>query len=220
MQSSTATVRWRGVISEADPAGDWPHRLAGRAAWRRHCPSGEGARRGALQWRRFGNGLTAALDLHAVCAFTRPWLSRLRAPAASTGPLARGVDKREVRQLRYRVLPGAARTSGCRRGRAQPGGARPSAGQGSRAQRRVRPNFELPRAQRRVRWNFKRTNLTQALPAPTSKTHRAHPVQERARRNSRVLRTGQGCGAFGSSRSSTSNTSVAFGGIGPRPRSP
>ena len=64
------------------------------------------------------------------------------------------------------------------------------------------------------------TKSTQAFPAPTSKTHRAHPVQERARRNSRVLRTGQGCGAFGSSRSSTSNTSVAFGGIGPRPRSP
>ena len=154
MQSSTATVRWRGVISEADPAGDWPHRLAGRAAWRRHCPSGEGARRGALQWRRFGNGLTAALDLHAVRAISRPWLSRLRAPAASTGPLARGVDKREVRQLRSRILPGATRTSGCRRGRAQPGGARPSAGQGSRAQRRVRWNFEPPRPRHGMRVTF------------------------------------------------------------------
>ena len=39
---------------------DWPRRLAGRAAWRRHCPSGEGARRRGRQWRRFGNGLTAA----------------------------------------------------------------------------------------------------------------------------------------------------------------
>ena len=45
-------------------------------------------------------------------------------------------------------------------------------------------------------------------------------MQERARRNSRAVRAGQGCGAFGSSRSSTSNTSVALGGIGPRPRSP
>ena len=38
----------------------WPRRLAGRAAWRRHCPSGEGARHRVCQWRRFGNGLTAA----------------------------------------------------------------------------------------------------------------------------------------------------------------
>jgi hypothetical protein len=43
------------------PLVDWPHRLAGRAAWRRHCPSGEGARHAVRQWRRFGNGLTAAL---------------------------------------------------------------------------------------------------------------------------------------------------------------
>jgi hypothetical protein len=59
------------VIAQSDvPATrwDWPHRLAGRAAWRRHCPSGEGARRGALQWRRFGNGLTAALEFHVVRA--------------------------------------------------------------------------------------------------------------------------------------------------------
>jgi hypothetical protein len=41
-------------------AGDWPRRLAGRAAWRRPCPSGEGARHRVRQWRRFGNGLTAA----------------------------------------------------------------------------------------------------------------------------------------------------------------
>ena len=75
-------------------------------------------------------------------------MSRVRAPAASTGSLARGVDKREVRQHDSRVLPGATRTSGCRRGRAQPGGARPSAGQGSRAQRRVRWNFEQPATDR------------------------------------------------------------------------
>ena len=76
-------------------------------------------------------------------------MSRVRAPAASTGPLARGVDKREVRQHENRLLPGANRTSGCRRGREEPGGARPSAGQGSRAQRRVRSNFQRPA---RVDW--------------------------------------------------------------------
>jgi hypothetical protein len=30
--------------SSTAPPAYWPHRLAGRAAWRRHCPSGEGAR--------------------------------------------------------------------------------------------------------------------------------------------------------------------------------
>jgi len=46
--------------ADANPAGDWPRRLAGRAAGRRHCPSGEGARYAVCGWRRFGNGLTAA----------------------------------------------------------------------------------------------------------------------------------------------------------------
>jgi hypothetical protein len=58
-------------IGEAEPAGDWPRRLAGRAAWRRHCPSGEGARHRVRQWRRFGNGLAAALEFYAVRAFMR-----------------------------------------------------------------------------------------------------------------------------------------------------
>ena len=50
-----------GAVELRDaPPAYWPRRLAGRAAWRRHCPSGEGARYVLRQWRRFGNGLTAA----------------------------------------------------------------------------------------------------------------------------------------------------------------
>jgi hypothetical protein len=63
---------WLIARGDANPAGDWPRRLAGRAAWRRHCPSGEGARHRVRQWRRFGNGLTAALDFHAACECVRP----------------------------------------------------------------------------------------------------------------------------------------------------
>jgi hypothetical protein len=54
----------------------WPRRLTGRAAWRRHCPSGEGARHVLRQWRGFGNGLTAALDLHVLRAFTMDFTLR------------------------------------------------------------------------------------------------------------------------------------------------
>jgi hypothetical protein len=51
-------VRWNA--NRPAPPAYWPRRLAGRAAWRRHCPSGEGARHLLRQWRQFGNGLTAA----------------------------------------------------------------------------------------------------------------------------------------------------------------
>ena len=54
--------------SSTAPPAYWPRRLAGRAAWRRHCPSGEGARHRACQRRRFGNGLTAALGFGCVRA--------------------------------------------------------------------------------------------------------------------------------------------------------
>ena len=57
-KSPQRRVRWDA--SRQAPPAYWPRRLAGRAAWRRHCPSGEGARHRACQWRRFGNGLTAA----------------------------------------------------------------------------------------------------------------------------------------------------------------
>ena len=64
-------------VKRPAPPAYWPRRLAGRAAWRRHCPSGEGARHRACQWRRFGNGLTAALGFH-VASVLRPASSRPR----------------------------------------------------------------------------------------------------------------------------------------------
>jgi len=65
----TAPRTAEGAVELRDaPPVYWPHRLAGRAAWRRHCPSGEGARHRARQWRRFGNGLTAAPGLHVASA--------------------------------------------------------------------------------------------------------------------------------------------------------
>jgi hypothetical protein len=66
----------RGVGGRAMMHGDvlsapayWPHRLAGRAAGRRLCPSGEGARHLTCQWRRFGNGITAALEFQRAGEF-------------------------------------------------------------------------------------------------------------------------------------------------------
>jgi hypothetical protein len=187
LQSSTATVRWRGVISEADPAGDWPHRLAGRAAWRRHCPSGEGARRGALQWRRFGNGLTAALDVHVArvfivtvtCASTRsehgtpgPRRRQARSPAAAV-PNTPGCHPDE----RLSSRPSAAGWSEAVRGTGVP-----RAAEGAVALRKApriaegAVELQTSRAPRRVRSNLKRSRKDREATRVFSASGPAAPI--------------------------------------------
>ena len=102
------------------PPAYWPRRLAGRAAWRRHCPSGEGARHRVRQWRRFGNNLTAATwvparDFHrtstdACLPMTAPVRSFHRISTAKTHRETMHVRLRNVAEFPRRPLDSARTT--------------------------------------------------------------------------------------------------------------
>ena len=116
----------------------WPHRLAGRAAWRRHCPSGEGARHQGLQWRRFGNGLTAARgdDEQRECdACEHPQRARDPWPEASTSAKSGSVGTDYSRVPPGRAVVVEAERSRVERGRPRDRGPARSGGCGGTSQR-------------------------------------------------------------------------------------
>ena len=113
-------VKKRAAELRTAPPAYWPRRLAGRAAWRRHCPSGEGARHRACQWRRFGNGLTAATwvparDFHrtstdACLPMTAPVRFFHRISTAKTHRETMHVRLRNVAEFPRRPLDSARTT--------------------------------------------------------------------------------------------------------------